>query len=905
MKFLSRDLCGYFIMVAALLAINSAAYADWRIMPDGKIHDDYQAPTCATCDYLHEQEARLRQGKKPIVDERFVPKDYWSKQQLATPTDVWQWPEEYTYINDNRTDSDGDGLLECRYTINFSDFSSVGGYSQSEINDFVGEFDRCVEMWNDLLEHVGLELKEVNDGSHHITVEANADSDIGSSVGLATLFGAWDSDSAICKFRSSYTRFLAARSYMDDTSEAFAVRPPGNPFVAVYPLSVFRGVDGNSTFSRSSLIATMLHEVGHLMGLRHPFDALNILENGEGSSYQINWLDWPTVGNPPPSAPSHIIANEDYLQTGWSRGLINTFMTYDDGDSYTVYLDMPPHVKAFVAHYYGIFDPASAQPLLDEAISEQLQFSPLARGEMALERENNDSPGDAQPLDVGRPVLGALSWHSPVTGDRQESLQDQEDWYAFNVNASDVGRTLVAELSIGSVFRQNFTSTFNGVTFVGDAEIHIIDPSGNETVSFDDEFPFETLETLEAGTYFIGVTGSSNDSRPTYKDYVLTVSYDDGLPSSDPTFTPTPSPTVFSVVGTPVPFQYEFDLAVENVYVIDGSGDFNSSAIDDIQARQNIKFVAKVRNIGKKDIPNYTIECWVNGDRFTTGQMPSALPPNSSQIWTSQDTNSLNNGIHTVEWRVIPGADDNSANDSITHTFAVGNAVLPTDTPTPAPPTNTPVPPTPTPVPPTNTPLVLPTSTPTIPASGGLQPLVEYNFDQATLAANGWSELPGGFTGAVAGQFAMTALSPQILPQSSDGLGLAIRVAPGDVGFMFSSQAVDGGGDPLLIRALMRADFPNASVAIGALRGGLTVAGSFDGSIALNFPTTAQQLVDGSTWMSIVYQPDQGTIINPILQVANSGAAGDPNVTVFVDKIEIYRLAKGSSSLADLLRTEP
>lgn len=710
-----------------LIAISPSAYADWQLMPDGRIHDDYQAPTCATCDYFNEQEARLRQGKKPIVNERFVSPDYWSREQQAAPADVWQWPEEYRYINDNRTDSDGDGLLECRYTINFVSFASQGGYTQSEINAFVDEFHRCADMWNELLAYVGLELKEVSDGSHHITVESTNDPDIGSSVGLATLFGAWNSDSAICWFRSTYERFIAVHPFQDDPSEALAVRPPGNPFTAVFSLDAFRGVDGNSTFSRSGLLPTMLHEVGHLMGLRHPFDALNQLENNEPSSYQINWLDWPTVGNPPPSSPSHVIANEDYLQTGWSRGLMNTFMTYDDGDSYTVYLQMPPHIKAFVAHYYGIFDPASAQPLLDQAISEHLQFSPLARGEMALEREGNNSPAEARLFDIGRPILGALSSHNPSSQTRRETLQDQADWYAFNVNSNDVGRTLSASASLASVLRQNFTSTFDGVTYVGDAEIRIIDPSGNESVSHEDEFPSDSINVFEAGTYFIGVTGSSSESRPTYKDYVLTVAFEDGLPSSDPTLTPTPKPTVVSVIGTPVPFQYEFDLAVEAVYVIDGSGSFDSPPLDTVQSRQNIKFVGKVKNIGKKEIPNYSIECWVNGSRFTSGQMPGALQPNSSQTWTSQDTNSLSNGVHTVEWRVIPGADDNSANDSLAYTFAVGNAQLPTNTPTlvpptatPAPPTSTPIPPTVTPASPTVTPIpptLVPTTTPAPPTS--------------------------------------------------------------------------------------------------------------------------------------------------------------------------------------------
>ncbi|MDP8243683.1 MAG: hypothetical protein P9L94_06350 [Candidatus Hinthialibacter antarcticus] len=236
--------------------------------------------------------------------------------------------------------------------------------------------------------------------------------------------------------------------------------------------------------------------------------------------------------------------------------------------------------------------------------------------------------------------------------------------------------------------------------------------------------------------------------------------------------------------------------------------------------------------------------------------------------------------------------------------------IIPQNTPTPLnAPTATPAPPTSTPVvAPTPTPTVIaaiPTPTPTTPPASGLQPLATYAFDTATLVESGWSELPGGFTNAAPGQFAMTALSPLVLPQSSDGKGLAISVAPEQVGFMYSSLAIDGGGDPLLIRALLRADFPNASIAVGALRGGLTVAGSFDGSIGLNFPATTQQLVEGSTWMSIVYQPDQGSLINPILQVANIGAAGDPNVTVFVDVIEVYRLPKGVSVPVELLHSQP
>lgn len=241
----------------------------------------------------------------------------------------------------------------------------------------------------------------------------------------------------------------------------------------------------------------------------------------------------------------------------------------------------------------------------------------------------------------------------------------------------------------------------------------------------------------------------------------------------------------------------------------------------------------------------------------------------------------------------------------------------PTVTPTPVaaptllPPTQTPTPTSVPTTPPTAVPTVPPTSTPTVaagqptntPVAGALTPMVVYEFTAQSLAENGWTELPGGFGGAAAGEFASTLLTTGTLPDTQDRRGFAALVQPGQVAFMYSTLPIMTGGDPILIRAYLRADGPGATLAVGALRGALTVPGSFDGSIGLTFPFTTRFLTDQARWVSMVYQPDEGLMINPIFQVASATTEGD--VAVFIDKIEIYRLQRGQAVPAELLRMDP
>ena len=199
--------------------------------------------------------------------------------------------------------------------------------------------------------------------------------------------------------------YAAMMHLLDDGAPApVSKNPPGNPYVYVFSPSMLPAQE---------ISMIMLHELGHLLGLEHQFTALENSRTGKPDSFLIDWLAWDRIGNPPPAVPSTVLGGEDFVRTGWSRGFLNSFMTYDDQSSQALYPDLPPPIKAFIAHYYGIFHPASAQLLLDQAIDEHVSLSPVARGDMDLETEQNNHPASANPVQIGRPILAAIS---PVTG---------------------------------------------------------------------------------------------------------------------------------------------------------------------------------------------------------------------------------------------------------------------------------------------------------------------------------------------------------------------------------------------------------------------------------------------------------------------------------------------------------
>ena len=192
---------------------------------------------------------------------------------------------------------------------------------------------------------------------------------------------------------------------------------------------------------------------------------------------------------------------------------------------------------------------------------------------------------------------------------------------------------------------------------------------------------------------------------------------------------------------------------------------------------------------------------------------------------------------------------------------------------------------------PTNTftPSLNPAETPHIPEPvSALQPIKIYEFDKPSLAENGWAEVPGGFTYAPAGIISTMDNLRAMIPASKDDKGLLLKVLPGQVVFIYSKEAVKTGGQPLVLRLTLRTSAPNASLALAALRGSFSNPTLLDGSIGMNFPKTTVTMVSGQYRMVLLYEPDQGDEITPVIQVAATGNLG--TVSVYIDKLEILKI---------------
>ncbi len=559
---------------------------------EGKIELHEETLQCRTCEYISEQRERIRMGKKPVEDTRFVPEGFWSKEgSFQLDGGVWQWPNKYVGVNDNRIDSDGDGLRECWYKVDFSGFVNDGLYTQQEVDLFLSIFYECIDVYNQVLQHVGLEFMETTDSNHHVMFQATSDAELGSSIGLSTLFGAWYSDSPICKFRSSYSRFGALRHLLDQGApNAVYKNPPGSPYVYVFGREDF--YNQAERFTYDPISETFLHEIGHLMGLHHPFDSIYDSINGADSDYHIDWLAKTNVTNNPPHARSTVLSGEDFGQTGWSRSFINTFMTYDLLPRYALFPDIPPPTKAFIAHYYGIDNPVNAQVLFDQALAEHNAHSPLAMGG-AIESEPNDQSSQANEVQIGQTVLGALSSRDSNDTLMLETYGDSQDWYHIEVHPADVGRFIDVELQFASTEYGNFYYTSNGVSYDGDCLLQAFDASGNLVGNSNtEEFPIMRFEPTLAGEYKILVRNPLNAERKTKKDYLMTIEFMDGNPptlptatpiiSETPTLTPTPLPQIIptntptrtpspspSHSPTPVPAVTPEPTVKRNVFVYD------------------------------------------------------------------------------------------------------------------------------------------------------------------------------------------------------------------------------------------------------------------------------------------------------------------------------------------------
>ena len=230
--------------------------------------------------------------------------------------------------------------------------------------------------------------------------------------------------------------------------------------------------------------------------------------------------------------------------------------------------------------------------------------------------------------------------------------------------------------------------------------------------------------------------------------------------------------------------------------------------------------------------------------------------------------------------------------------------IEPTPTPQVGEPTPTPQVGEPTPTP-TTTPVIDdPTPTPEEVATPtpGVAPVVEpymvYEFDKSTMTENGWVEIPGGFGGATPGFILANFGFPSgEFPSSLDQRGAAIVAKPGSVTFLLTQEGINTGGRPALIRCKLKCNEPNASIAVGALKGVVMQGLDVDGTIGYSLITSAASFVDKEGQITAVFRPDSGEMINPFIQVA--GSDGN-DVTAWIDRVDVFILEPGMAYPGEL-----
>ncbi|MFB3788239.1 MAG: IPT/TIG domain-containing protein [bacterium] len=170
--------------------------------------------------------------------------------------------------------------------------------------------------------------------------------------------------------------------------------------------------------------------------------------------------------------------------------------------------------------------------------------------------------------------------------------------------------------------------------------------------------------------------------------------------------------------------------------------------------------------------------------------------------------------------------------------------------------------------------------------------LLRNDFSAASLRQNGWGEIPGGFTTMDPGTVRCENFPSGLFPASWDGQGITISLRSGQVSLLYGAQAMDTQGYPLLLKMNVRADSPAVAIALGALKGDLASEQYVDGSIAYQIPADANAFAEQERQIVILYEPDEGTLVTPIIQAAAAMNAGD--IHVFIDSVEVYSLDKAT-----------
>jgi len=328
--------------------------------------------------------------------------------------------------------------------------------------------------------------------------------------------------------------------------------------------------------------------------------------------------------------------------------------------------------------------------------------------------------------------------------------------------------------------------------------------------------------------------------------------------------------------------------AQEGKIAVPASVDFGSVPVQEI-AEQTFS----ITNQGNADLDVLSIVIeGNNADRFAHSGSAQKIPPAAQYQFKVACQPALEGNLQAV--MRIQSTD--MAQPEVT--VALNAVGAPSTHPTPTPPaqptptstpTQTPTATTalPTAIPPTPIPGVTPTSTP-----GGGQTEWVYEFDQASLEANGWTAIPGGFIpNTPAGTIAARSFFGKPIPSSQDNKGLIVTVEPKQVAFLYAGNPVATGGHPVLLRLTVRADGAGAAIALVTLKGNLA-AGTVDGSIATHIPTSAANFVNQEYTLALLYEPDQGEWLTPAIQVASTGQAA---TTVLIDKLEAIQLVSSQA----------
>ncbi len=184
-------------------------------------------------------------------------------------------------------------------------------------------------------------------------------------------------------------------------------------------------------------------------------------------------------------------------------------------------------------------------------------------------------------------------------------------------------------------------------------------------------------------------------------------------------------------------------------------------------------------------------------------------------------------------------------------------------------------------------------------------PIKTYEFDQNDIGANGWAEIPGGFSGNAPGtvSFLDFSFDPSLVPSSEDKKALAVTIQKKQITMFFALEPIATEGKPLLIRASMRANSPNAGVWLTALKGNLSSGVNVDNSQSLITSSNSSVISTMEQNLVVLYHPVGEELVTPVVQVAGLDAEGV--TTVLIDRIEAYQIDQDSVYPSELFSTLP